>query len=434
MDQDGMAHYVLSSTWDEKMESRVSLGGASRPCTRRSELESCEGRAHSRIHLGNYKALWFERTEEEKVTGENVYKRGYWEAKDQEHTMEKGEGPHKRWKVTCERSLQICQRKKNLICFNKKMEVVSLPAVSRVAVCGGTHGNELSGVYLVRELQKKREEADNVSVMTVMSNPRAVQQCRRYTETDLNRCFTTATLSAPVTDKTPYEIVRSLELNSLLGPKGTDRAMDLICDLHNTTANMGLCFISDSDCDWICLHIYRHLQREMPSVPVRYISYDTPISEAFSLESLSKHGFAMEIGPQPHGVVRADIFNAMKEGVRLMLDWIQKFNSGVQFDGGEVEVYTMGKGIDYPRDPETHLITATIHPQLQDHDFRLLHPGDPVFLTFSGKTETYKGPEPLYPFFVNECAYYEKGIALYLGRKKRVVVPSIQLERDCGSG
>jgi succinylglutamate desuccinylase len=72
---------------------------------------------------------------------------------------------------------------------------VVLPTVSRVALCGGTHGNELSGVYLVRErLRMRKVEEDHISVVTVMSNPRAVQQCRRYTETDLNRCFTHATL------------------------------------------------------------------------------------------------------------------------------------------------------------------------------------------------------------------------------------------------
>lgn len=76
--------------------------------------------------------------------------------------------------------------------------MVHLSRLSRVAVCGGTHGNELSGVYLVRELQKTErplEEDDKlVSVLVVLSNPRAVQLCRRYTETDLNRCFTHATL------------------------------------------------------------------------------------------------------------------------------------------------------------------------------------------------------------------------------------------------
>ncbi len=79
-------------------------------------------------------------------------------------------------------------------------ELACLPRLSRVAVCGGTHGNELSGVYLVRELLKtekkgaEKEGEEEQPVMLVLSNPWAVQQCRRYVNTDLNRCFTHATL------------------------------------------------------------------------------------------------------------------------------------------------------------------------------------------------------------------------------------------------
>ena len=71
------------------------------------------------------------------------------------------------------------------------MEQVSFPPLSRVAVCGGTHGNEMSGVYVVREMQRQKvEKVGSASVTTVISNPRAVEVCRRYTDTDLNRCFT----------------------------------------------------------------------------------------------------------------------------------------------------------------------------------------------------------------------------------------------------
>lgn len=37
---------------------------------------------------------------------------------------------------------------------------------------------------------------------------------------------------------------------------------------------------------------------------------------------------AMEVGSQPHGVVRSVVFSAMQEGVQLMLDWICQFNAG----------------------------------------------------------------------------------------------------------
>lgn len=93
-------------------------------------------------------------------------------------------------------------------------------------------------------------------------------------------------------------------------------------------------------------------QIKMTSLPVRAIQVDVPASDAYSLESVGKHGFckclcsrlcdqrftvekwfaffcaAIEAGPQPNGVVRADIYNMVKEAWELTLEWIQLFNSG----------------------------------------------------------------------------------------------------------
>lgn len=170
------------------------------------------------------------------------------------------------------------------------MERVLFPPLSRMAVCGGTHGNEMSGVYMLRELkQQSVGQVGSASLITVLSNPRAVESCRRYIDKDLNRCFTSHLLrqvkkideniskrkrplspldenvpnpllsSAPVTDDTPYEQKRAQELNAQLGPKGSQEAVDLLCDLHNTTSNMGLCLIFYSS-DWIPLHILKYMQ------------------------------------------------------------------------------------------------------------------------------------------------------------------------------
>ncbi|KAJ8335955.1 hypothetical protein SKAU_G00392970 [Synaphobranchus kaupii] len=262
------------------------------------------------------------------------------------------------------------------------MEPVSLPAVPRVALCGGTHGNELSGVYLVREWQRKELEEEAEAVVTVISNPRAIQRCSRYIEQDLNRCFTAATLSIPISDGTPYEIARAQELNALLGPRGSDCAIDLICDLHNTTANMGLS--------------------------------PTPIATGSACTSTSISRRRYPLCPV--------FWNGSGYSTQLSL-------SGIEFEGGVLEVYTFVKNIDYPRDPETHELTAVIHPQLQDRDFCRLCPGDPMFLSFSGETLAYKGEEPLYPVFVNESAYYEKGTALTLTRMKKVEIPPLCVKR-----
>lgn len=46
------------------------------------------------------------------------------------------------------------------------------------------------------------------------------------------------------------------------------------------------------------------------------------------LELFFSFSAAIEVGPQPHGVLRADIFNMAKEAVDLTIEWLQGFNSG----------------------------------------------------------------------------------------------------------
>uniref|UniRef100_A0A087X744 N-acyl-aromatic-L-amino acid amidohydrolase n=1 Tax=Poecilia formosa TaxID=48698 RepID=A0A087X744_POEFO len=312
------------------------------------------------------------------------------------------------------------------------MERTSVPPIHNVAICGGTHGNELTGVYIVREMQKqKMEKAGSVSVTTVETNPRAVAAGRRYTEMDLNRCFTDVLLSSPITESTPYEVRRAQELNAQLGPKGSAEAVDLLIDLHNTTSNMGLCLILRPNRNEVILsviHKILYFKNNLSSVPVRAIQLDIPSSKAYSLESVGKHGFAIEVGPQPNGVLRADIFNVVKEALDLTLQWLQKFSSGHSFEGGTVEAYTFVKSVDYPRD-SAGKATAVIHQNLQDNDFKLLRSGDPIFQTFSGDILKYEG-EDLYPFFVNECAYYEKKIAFHLAQRKTYSFPPISVKND----
>ncbi|CAN9510346.1 unnamed protein product [Ophioblennius macclurei] len=306
------------------------------------------------------------------------------------------------------------------------MAHVYLPPLPRVAICGGTHGNELSGVYIVKEMQRqKRDKAGSFSLTTVLSNPRAVDVCRRYTEKDLNRCFTSDLLSSPLTDSTPYEVRRAQDLNAQVGPKGSDKAVDLLVDLHNTTSNMGVTVILYS-INHLSSHIYKYIQTKMAPVPVAAIQLDLSLSDCYSLDSVGKHGFSIEVGPQPHGVLRADIFNQVKKTLDLTLEWVEKFNSGCTFEGGDIEVYSFVKSIDYPRDSNGEIIAA-IHPELQDNDFKLLQPGDPLFLSFSGETVKHEG-EALYPFFVNECAYYEKKIAFHLAQKITVTLPSLSVK------
>lgn len=80
----------------------------------------------------------------------------------------------------------------HLFCVSaQQMEHICFPPLSRVAICGGTHGNELTGAYMVKEMQKQNvNQVGSASITHVLTNPRAVEACRRYIDTDLNRCFT----------------------------------------------------------------------------------------------------------------------------------------------------------------------------------------------------------------------------------------------------
>lgn len=66
--------------------------------------------------------------------------------------------------------------------------------------------------------------------------------------------------SSTATPNDPYEVTRAQELNQLLGPKGTDQAFDFILDLHNTTANTGVCLISEASHSPFNLHLCHYLQ------------------------------------------------------------------------------------------------------------------------------------------------------------------------------
>lgn len=67
----------------------------------------------------------------------------------------------------------------------------------RVAVTGGTHGNEMSGVCLAQHWLRAPGELQrpSFSAMPVLANPAATAACRRYMDRDLNRTFTNTCLT-----------------------------------------------------------------------------------------------------------------------------------------------------------------------------------------------------------------------------------------------
>ncbi|XP_051552526.1 aspartoacylase [Myxocyprinus asiaticus] len=293
--------------------------------------------------------------------------------------------------------------------MSSRCNVSCLQEAKRVAIFGGTHGNEMSGIMLVNMWIKNAAEIERNGLVTkpFISNPRAVEKCTRYIDTDLNRAFTPENLSAPDLEGLQYEVQMAKKINQMFGPKGSPDAYDVIFDLHNTTSNMGSTLILESSTDLFNLQMVNYIKKAMAPHTCPVLLNEHPQLKYSTTRSVAKHPIGLEVGPQPQGVLRSNVFESMRTILKHALDFIELFNSGVEFPPCTVEVFRAHERMDYPRDTNGN-ITAMVHPHLQDCDWEPLNRGDPMFLTFDGRTIFYEGASTVYPTFINEAAYYEK--------------------------
>ncbi len=289
--------------------------------------------------------------------------------------------------------------------------------IHRVAIVGGNHGNELTGIYLVKKFQQYPHLIHRASFETLplLGNPQAIAARTRYIDTDLNRCFNESTF----TEQQPanYEEFRAQEIQKILQPKDQE-FVDAIIDLHTTTANMGLSIILGNR-QPLLLKLAADLSAINPLVKV-YI-HEQPKGSGF-LRSLCDLGFAIEIGAVPQGILNAELFQQTEQLIYAVLDYFEEYNQGKNLPKNHtLTVYKSIGIVDYPRN-ENGEIQAMIHPQLQFRDYEPLHPGDPIFLTFAGEEILYQGNSIVYPIFINEAAYYEKGIAMHISQKELIEI------------
>ncbi|WP_423753451.1 hypothetical protein [Chlorogloeopsis fritschii] len=91
--------------------------------------------------------------------------------------------------------------------------------INRVAIVGGTHGNEFTGVYLINKFNKipKLVQRPSFKTQTIIANIWVFNTVKRYIDKDLNRCFATADLQ----NDSPFylEEKQAKFLNRLSTPK-----------------------------------------------------------------------------------------------------------------------------------------------------------------------------------------------------------------------
>lgn len=281
--------------------------------------------------------------------------------------------------------------------------------MQRVAVVGGTHGNEWGGIYLCRQWQRMPHRWQHLpfQVEFYLANPRAIELNRRYVDKDLNRCFRLEDLNNPAL--TSYEDQRAKAIAQDLG------GVDFLIDLHNTTAHMGLTLILSHEKaleDPLTRQLCAHLLQQDEQVRLYYMPH--PRGQSPYLPSIAQRELTLEVGPMAHGTLQADLFVRTERLVEAALNFLADWQTGKeQYLTGKIKVFRHLAHLDFPR-REDGSLAGMIHPQLQGRDFYPLDPGSPLFYTFEGLTLPYEGHQTVWPVFINEQAYYEKGIALAL--------------------
>lgn len=293
--------------------------------------------------------------------------------------------------------------------------------IRTVAIVGGTHGNEFSGIYLERRYREHPElvKRSSFAVTTVFANPQAHQANRRYLHSDLNRQFKTADL-ADLT-LTNYEQSRAKVLNAQLGPKGNAKT-DFIIDLHNTTSNMGPCLILTQP-GALYNQLAAYVKMKMPTAVISRDEDHFAQQDHALLCTVGTYGVIVEVGPQPQSVLRQDVLEQMDEMTQHILDFIELYNTNALPElPKRTPAIRYLHSIKLPMNAQGERL-GMVHKNVQDRDYQPIKPGDPIFTLFDGTEVCYEGNETVYPTFINEAAYYDNNLAMSLNEQVWIELP-----------
>lgn len=287
--------------------------------------------------------------------------------------------------------------------------------IKQLAIVGGTHGNEFTGIYLLKKWQDNIEliQRSSFNTETVFANPDAFKANKRYIDSDLNRRFNQSELENRTL--TGLEEVRAKQINQQLGPKGSPR-VDFIIDVHTTTSNMGPTLLLTAKGKFYN-QLAAYVQMNMPEVIISCDEDHKTNQEQHFLSSIATHSVMVEVGPVPQSVLRHDVFEQSERMTLLILDFIELYNTDQlpQFPA-TIEAFRFLDTISMPLNDKGERI-AMIHRDIQDKDFGPIEPGQPLFVTFAGEEICYQGDNTVYGSFINEAAYYDNNLAMSLMEK-----------------
>lgn len=277
--------------------------------------------------------------------------------------------------------------------------------VEKVVIFGGTHGNEATGVEVLKLLEKRNYFGKNVELLTHFSNRKAFELKKRYVDKDLNRSFTKEVIK---NGGFLHEERLAKEIYDKFHGEN-----NLVIDIHTTTSNMGKSIVLTKKNEFN-LKLISFLQDLHKDLKVFYWQESEDL--AF-LNTISPLGFAIEMGPVGNNVLDCKIIEDTLVLVEDILDFAEKYNKNILPSlNEEIILY---EGVDYlyyPKD-EAGERFGYIHDEFQNMNFKPLNKGDRIFKTHIDTNLEYKGEDGLIPLFINEVAYYEKNIACCLAKK-----------------
>lgn len=263
----------------------------------------------------------------------------------------------------------------------------------KIAVVGGTHGNEPVGIEVMNYLKSNRPSKCINEYECFLGNPKAYDEKKRFVDTDLNRTF------GVKGQRAGYEGDQSEKLSSQIKGK-----FDFILDLHTTTSNMGLTLLLNN----------KHEQTRQAAVYLQKLIPEIKIIEGMKIgddctytSSMAPAGIIIEVGPVANNVLDAELILATNKMVTAILEW----DFSDKFDLSKVEHYKSFGEYKFPEENGWY-----IHPKLERSDFTPLKPGDPVFINMEGEIIGFEGADTIVPFFINEAAYQDDRLAMTMSK------------------
>ena len=265
----------------------------------------------------------------------------------------------------------------------------------KLVVIGGTHGNEFTGVEIIRNLERDGVKNAVHDYELIFANPKSHEMKRRFVDFDLNRSFGNPKAFG-------YEKERSEQLRKKIAGN-----FDYLIDLHSSTSNMGLTIMLNYS-DYLTLNAACYLKSKFPEAKIIMGEEDGKTSPFIG--SLCCAGMTIEVGPVANNLIDARLLFLAQAMVEALLAWDFKDD----FINKDYEVFQSGKSYLYPTScPRGDWY---IHPSFQNRDFVQLKKGTPIFINMAKEEFLYEG-ESTYPFFINEAAYFDARVAFSTAHK-----------------